>query len=105
QAKDGIRAYKVTGVQTCALPISPAEQGTLVILASGPEEALERCQPLFDAIGERTMRLGAAGTATRLKLVTNAWVVTVVEGVAERSEERRVGRGWGRWGAGWCGGG
>ena len=62
---------------------APAEQGKLVILASGPEEALERCQPLFDAIGERTMRLGAAGTATRLKLVTNAWVVTVVEGVAE----------------------
>src|SRR6516162_10563458 len=29
QAEDGIRDYKVTGVQTCALPIScePAEQG------------------------------------------------------------------------------
>src|SRR2546426_6147425 len=25
QAEDGIRDYKVTGVQTCALPISPAE--------------------------------------------------------------------------------
>ena len=24
QAEDGIRDYKVTGVQTCALPISPA---------------------------------------------------------------------------------
>src|SRR3989454_12635008 len=26
QAEDGIRDYKVTGVQTCALPISEAEQ-------------------------------------------------------------------------------
>src|SRR6266566_5850255 len=27
QAKDGIRDYKVTGVQTCALPISPPGSG------------------------------------------------------------------------------
>src|SRR5205807_5171128 len=26
QAEDGIRDYKVTGVQTCALPISPASR-------------------------------------------------------------------------------
>src|SRR2546426_7443372 len=28
QAEDGIRDYKVTGVQTCALPISPARRDT-----------------------------------------------------------------------------
>src|SRR5256885_6758205 len=27
QAEDGIRDYKVTGVQTCALPISPNPRG------------------------------------------------------------------------------
>src|SRR5256885_15940225 len=27
QAEDGIRDYKVTGVQTCALPISPGRRG------------------------------------------------------------------------------
>src|SRR5256885_6990160 len=27
QAEDGIRDYKVTGVQTCALPISPLDTG------------------------------------------------------------------------------
>jgi 3-hydroxyisobutyrate dehydrogenase len=62
---------------------APAEQGKLVVLASGPDEALDSCQPLFDAVGERTMRLGEAGTGTRLKLVTNAWVVSVVESLAE----------------------
>src|SRR2546426_7666619 len=32
QAEDGIRDYKVTGVQTCALPISPTEQDEFVQL-------------------------------------------------------------------------
>lgn len=61
----------------------PAEQGKLVVLASGPDDARESCQPFFDAIGQRTVWLGAAGAATRLKLVTNTWVVTLVEGLAE----------------------
>src|SRR6266446_7778193 len=33
QAEDGIRDYKVTGVQTCALPISPGKR--LAILTNG----------------------------------------------------------------------
>jgi len=61
----------------------PAEQGTLVILASGPEAARARVQPIFDAIGQKTMWAGEAGTGSRLKLVTNSWVLTVVEGCAE----------------------
>jgi len=61
----------------------PAEQGKLVILASGPEEVRDRVQPLFDAVGQRTMWLGGAGTATRLKLITNSWVLAVTEAAAE----------------------
>ena len=61
----------------------PAEEGKLVILASGPDAALDACAPLFDAVGQRTMRLGAAGTATRLKLVVNSWVLAVTQGTAE----------------------
>jgi 3-hydroxyisobutyrate dehydrogenase len=61
----------------------PAEQGRLVVLASGPDDVRDRVQPVFDAIGQRTMWLGAAGQASRLKLVANLWVVTVVEGAAE----------------------
>ena len=40
-------------------------------------------QPLFDAIGSRTVWVGEAGQGTRLKLVANSWVLTVVEGIAE----------------------
>src|SRR6476646_7914176 len=53
----------------------PAEDGKLVILASGPDAALDACAPLFDAVGQRTMRIGPAGTATRLKLAVNPWVL------------------------------
>jgi 3-hydroxyisobutyrate dehydrogenase len=61
----------------------PAGEGKLVVLASGPQALRERVQPVFDAVGQRTMWVGEAGAGSRLKLVTNAWLVAVVEGVAE----------------------
>jgi 3-hydroxyisobutyrate dehydrogenase len=61
----------------------PAENGQLVVLESGPEEARPRVQPVFDAVGHRTIRAGQAGAGTRLKLVTNSWVLAVVESGAE----------------------
>lgn len=61
----------------------PAEQGALVVLAAGPEDGRAAVQAVFDAVGSRTMWVGAAGAASRLKLVCNTWVLTVVEGVAE----------------------
>jgi 3-hydroxyisobutyrate dehydrogenase len=61
----------------------PAEQGKLTVLASGPADALETCEPIFDSIGQKTIRLGEAGTGTRMKLVINAWLLSLVEGLAE----------------------
>jgi 3-hydroxyisobutyrate dehydrogenase len=61
----------------------PAQEGTLVVLASGPDDALDALTPLFDAVGQRTMRLGPAGTSTRLKLAVNLWVLAVTQGTAE----------------------
>jgi 3-hydroxyisobutyrate dehydrogenase len=61
----------------------PAESGALVVLAAGPEDVRDRVAPVLDAIGSRTLWLGAAGEASRLKLAANAWVITVVEGIAE----------------------
>jgi 3-hydroxyisobutyrate dehydrogenase len=61
----------------------PAVAGELTVLAAGPSEAVDRCQPLFEAVGSRTVRLGEVGEATRLKLVLNTWLVTLVEAVAE----------------------
>jgi 3-hydroxyisobutyrate dehydrogenase len=61
----------------------PAAEGKLVVLASGPDELRERVQPVFDAVAQRTMWVGGAGAGSRLKLVTNAWIVAAVEGTAE----------------------
>jgi 3-hydroxyisobutyrate dehydrogenase len=61
----------------------PAEEGKLVVLASGPQDLRDRVQPIFDAIGSKTMWVGDAGAGTRLKIVANSWVLTVTEGAAE----------------------
>lgn len=61
----------------------PARERKLVMLASGPAELQPTLQPLFDAIGQRTMWVGEAGSGSRLKLAINAWIGAVVEGGAE----------------------
>jgi 3-hydroxyisobutyrate dehydrogenase len=61
----------------------PAEQGKLTVLASGPDQVRSRVDPLFDAVGQKTVWLGEAGTGTRMKLVINSWLLSLIEGLAE----------------------
>ena len=68
-----------------------AKQGRLVVLASGPGDTLDRAQPVFDAIGSKTVRLEPeAGRASRMKLVASAWTVALVETL--RCQLSRAGR-------------
>src|SRR2546422_2299477 len=70
QAEDGIRDVAVTGVQTCALPISPVLD--VAIIGGGP-----------------------AGLLTAAHLAQSGLDVGVFEEhprIGERSEERRVGK-------------
>jgi len=60
----------------------PAERGQLTIFASGPEAARPRVASLFDALGQRTIWVGAVGAGSRLKLVNNTLVAFAAEGVA-----------------------
>jgi 3-hydroxyisobutyrate dehydrogenase len=60
-----------------------ATDGTLVVLASGPDKLRDQVQPVFDAIGQKTMWVGGAGAGSRLKLVVNSWVLSVTEAGAE----------------------
>ncbi len=60
----------------------PAEQGKLVIFASGPEQARPIAEPVFDAIGQRTVWLGPIGAGSRMKLVNNTLLAFSAEGVA-----------------------
>ncbi|WP_416285453.1 NAD(P)-dependent oxidoreductase [Paenibacillus barengoltzii] len=62
----------------------PAEQGQLVIMASGPTQDRDTVQPVFDAIGKRTVWVSEKiGAASRLKLALNSWAFALTHGVAE----------------------
>src|SRR5256885_9805888 len=77
QAEDGIRDYKVTGVQTCALPIWPREI-TGWALADELQDSLGVALPNTreDALGEKPGRLDVRGM-----------IVAADEKQARRSEE------------------
>ena len=78
------------GVMFVDAPVSgskgPAEQGQLLILASGPAAAADAVRPVFDVIGRKTVWLGEAGRGSQVKLVVNAYLSILIEGVAETLE-------------------
>ncbi|MGI5202265.1 NAD(P)-dependent oxidoreductase [Spirillospora sp. CA-108201] len=64
----------------------PAEQGELVVLAAGPQDARTALEPVFGAIGGRTVWLdedGASGAGTRLKLAAVSYAISLTSVVAE----------------------
>ena len=61
----------------------PARTGRLVILASGPDRAQAILEPVFAALGQRTVWLGPAGRGSRMKLVLNTLLAFEIEAVAE----------------------
>ncbi len=64
----------------------PAQAGQLLILASGPAAAEQVVSPVFSAIGRKSVWLGEAGQGSRMKLVVNAYMSILIEGVAEALE-------------------
>lgn len=62
----------------------PAEEGRLTVLAAAPEALREPIGPVFGAIGARTVWVSERpGDGTRLKLVANSWVATLVASTAQ----------------------
>jgi 3-hydroxyisobutyrate dehydrogenase len=64
----------------------PAEQGKLLVLAAGPQDARTVLAPVFDTVGARTLWLdenGAGGAGTRLKLAAVSYVISLTSVVAE----------------------
>ncbi|WP_330350639.1 NAD(P)-dependent oxidoreductase [Streptomyces sp. NBC_00582] len=64
----------------------PAEAGQLTVLAAGPAAHRDAVAPVFDAVGARTVWTGedgGAGSATRLKLVANSWVLAATAATGE----------------------
>src|SRR2546426_8690482 len=78
QAEDGIRDYKVTGVQTCALPISNEPRAD-VVARSHQRSTLTHVPDLS------AMRFG-------LPVLAHPYAAIVDDLRGARSEERRVGK-------------
>lgn len=62
----------------------PAEEGTLIPLVGGLAQLRDAVQPVFDAIGSRTIWVGERpGDGHRLKLTVNSWLFSVMGGTAQ----------------------
>src|SRR5690606_39534245 len=89
QAEDGIRDFHVTGVQTCALPISPAPAAArLLTQAAKTPQAQTACRPIPP---ESCWKISM--NEARLKRLAEAAGLSINWIDADgRSEERRAGR-------------
>src|SRR5256885_11955999 len=85
QAEDGIRDYKVTGVQTCALPISHCSNSRFRLIQC---ESSSNVQGHIAAVARRHHDAYSVTPQTGYGLLCR-----VLDGIGEnkRSEERRVG--------------
>lgn len=81
------RVASANGVNLVDAPVSgstrPAEEGKLTILASGPDSAKTRAEPVLAALGSRVLWVGEAGMGSRLKLAANHWMIASVAALAE----------------------
>lgn len=75
------------GIRFLDAPVSgsvkPATDGTLLILASGDEDAFIKVQPVFEALGKKSFFLGAAGAGSSAKLAINYLLGLNIQGLAE----------------------
>ena len=61
----------------------PAEEATLVLLAGGPHDAVVKFEPLLLAMGKKVVFCGEVGNGSKMKMVINLLLATMMEGLAE----------------------
>lgn len=62
---------------------SMANEGTLTIMAGGPDEAIDRVEPVLLSIGARVYRLGPTGSGAAMKLAVNSVIYALAQAVSE----------------------
>ncbi|MFA9477029.1 NAD(P)-dependent oxidoreductase [Phycisphaerales bacterium AB-hyl4] len=60
-----------------------AREGTLSIMVGGPDDAVQRLQPMFEAVGKTISHLGESGTGQACKACNQIAVVCNLMGVCE----------------------
>jgi hypothetical protein len=83
-------AHAERGLNYVAAPVlgrpDVAAAAKLTIVAAGPAEAIDRVQPVFDAIGQKTWRIGSLPQqANVMKLAVNFMLASAVETLGEAS--------------------
>src|SRR5205085_6717286 len=88
QAEDGIRDLTVTGVQTCALPISS------ILISRGPPASSASAHAVVrNLVWMTTHQRGSVRMSSIANYVGDGWNVERHGSIREpRSEERRVGK-------------
>lgn len=71
-------AVEATGARLVDTPVSGSvstvEAGTLLVMAGGDPEALERARPALEAFAGRIVQVGPLGAGSTMKLAVNAMV-------------------------------
>ncbi len=81
-------AHRNAGQAYVAAPVfgrpEAATAAKLFVVAAGPEQTLAQCQPLFDAVGQRTFAVGdEPSSANLVKLSGNFLLAAVIECLGE----------------------
>ena len=87
-AEELAHAHALRGLHYVAAPVlgrpDVAAAGKLTIVAGGPAEAIDRVQPVFDAIGQKTWRIcSLPQQANVMKLAANFMIGSAVETLGE----------------------
>src|SRR5256885_9299709 len=85
QAEDGIRDYKVTGVQTCALPILGSGEQLVLLDNSGDEVLASVFKSNRAGVEVQVLERRAGKSESAVRII-------LCQGLLKRSEERRVGK-------------
>ncbi|WP_213991769.1 NAD(P)-dependent oxidoreductase [Sodalis sp. dw_96] len=62
---------------------APAENAQITVLAGGDRGRAAAVEPVFGAIARGTKWLGPVGAGSRMKLVVNAWLISMMQGMSE----------------------
>lgn len=81
-------AHATAGLRFVSAPVfgrpDVAAKGKLFIVAAGQVEVIDACAPLFDALGQKTIRIGDAPPAANLvKLSGNFLIASILEALGE----------------------
>ena len=87
-AKELTKVHAEAGSQFISAPVfgrpEAAEAAKLVVVSAGAAAAIEKCRPLFDAMGQRTFVVGdEPSKANAVKLAGNFLILCVIESLAE----------------------